>query len=743
MAITYVYFLKKGWEVIMKWKKYACTVLCILFTCTSLPCETAFTAYARSLETSNTCSVPDITEPDPIKADTMEPDSIEADVMESDPIEADVMEPDSIEAVITEPDSIETDAAEPDSIEAGITEPAPIGTDITEPDSIEADVTEPDSTEPKQESSRANVKTPKNHSTKLTGESSENRSKNEYSAYSANVVNSYLSENTDGTFDRIENFNVPGRYGSSIKLIVETYDSNTKKLKRTKTIQPELPIFGGFFSGGTNHYLVYGQGNGDENDAKEVLRVVKYSKKWERLGSASVYGANTTRPFDAGSLRMAEAGGNLYIHTCHTMYKSYDGLRHQANMTIVVNQSTMEVTQQLTMVANNSSGYASHSFNQFIQSDGEYIYRADHGDGAPRGTMISKCAAGGSISDVEWTYPMSFGGNWGQNYTGASIGGFELSPDTCLIAGNSIPTKENYNPSIKQRNIFVTITDKALSENKLIWLTKYTGDSTTVHTPQLVRVASDQFLLMWEETAAKTGKKVTKLVTLDGRGKLTSKVVACRLPLSDCKPVQFKDGVVHWYVTDNSKPTLYSVNPYDLEAAKAVNVEKLTINGLSKQIAAGKKVKLSVKVTPNNATNPSVKWKSSNTKVATVSQSGVVTVKKKTGGKSVKITATAQDGSGVKATYKITSKKGIVKKISISASKSVKAGKSLKLKAKVTASKGANTKLAWESSNKKYATVSSSGKVKAKKAGKGKKVKITARATDGSGKKKTVAIKIK
>ena len=49
----------------------------------------------------------------------------------------------------------------------------------------------------------------------------------------------------------------------------------------------------------------------------------------------------------------------------------------------------------------------------------------------------------------------------------------------------------------------------------------------------------------------------------------------------------------------------------------------------------------------------------------------------------------------------------------------------------------------WTSSNKKYATVNSSGKVKALKAGKGKKVKITAMATDGSGKKKTVVIKIK
>ena len=87
--------------------------------------------------------------------------------------------------------------------------------------------------------------------------------------------------------------------------------------------------------------------------------------------------------------------------------------------------------------------------------------------------------------------------------------------------------------------------------------------------------------------------------------------------------------------------------------------------------------------------------------------------------------------------------KGVVKKVAVSGAKTVKAGKSLKLKAKVTATKGANKKLKWTSSNTKYATVTSSGKVKTFKAGKGKKVKITAMATDGSNKKKTVMIKIK
>ena len=172
-------------------------------------------------------------------------------------------------------------------------------------------------------------------------------------------------------------------------------------------------------------------------------------------------------------------------------------------------------------------------------------------------------------------------------------------------------------------------------------------------------------------------------------------------------------------------------------------VENIKITGLSNNIAAGKKVKLTATITPTNVANKSVTWTTSNKKVATVNASGVVSINKKAAGKSVTITATAKDGSGKKASYKIKVMKGAVKKVKISGKKSVKAGKTLKLKAKVTASKGANKKLIWTSSNPKYATVSSSGKVKALKAGKKKSVKITAMATDGSGKSKTVTIKIK
>lgn len=176
---------------------------------------------------------------------------------------------------------------------------------------------------------------------------------------------------------------------------------------------------------------------------------------------------------------------------------------------------------------------------------------------------------------------------------------------------------------------------------------------------------------------------------------------------------------------------------------KEVKVTKISLSGISKKIASGKKITLKADVFPSNATNKAVTWKSSNTKYATVNSKGVVTMKKAGKGKTVTITATAKDGSQTKAAYKIKCMKGVVKKIKLSAAKSVKAGKKVTVKNKVTASKGANTALTYSVSNKKYAAVNKKGVVTTKKAGKGKTITVMAKATDGSGKKATVKIKIK
>ena len=173
------------------------------------------------------------------------------------------------------------------------------------------------------------------------------------------------------------------------------------------------------------------------------------------------------------------------------------------------------------------------------------------------------------------------------------------------------------------------------------------------------------------------------------------------------------------------------------------NQQKLTITGTTRKVAAGKKTKLQVK-TSSGVVNPSnLIWTSSNKKVATVNSSGVVTFKKKTGGKSVVITATLKNNRNAKVTYKLTATKNPVTKITISGKKTMKINKSQRLKAKVSGKSGAYKTVKWTSSNNKYATVTSKGQVKALKAGKGKTVTIIASALDGSGKKARFKIKLK
>ena len=177
---------------------------------------------------------------------------------------------------------------------------------------------------------------------------------------------------------------------------------------------------------------------------------------------------------------------------------------------------------------------------------------------------------------------------------------------------------------------------------------------------------------------------------------------------------------------------------------KKIKVKKVKITDKNVKIAAGKKVKLTTTITPSNATNKKLTWKSSNTKYATV-KNGVVTTRKAGAGKTVTITATSKDGSGKKATIKIKIMKNYVKKVTLkAASTTVKAGKKVKITPTITTTgkTSVNKTLKWTSSNTKYATVKN-GVVTTKKAGKGKKVTITATSTDGTNKKAKVTIKIK
>ncbi len=384
---------------------------------------------------------------------------------------------------------------------------------------------------------------------------SNNIGKQNYTRWSEPVT-SYLTKNDNGAVTRVEYI--------KDKVYVETYSADRKLLDQKK-ILVELPLFGGFYAGKNNNFLVFGQENPKEDDGVEVIRVVKYDKDWNRQGAASLFGANTAQPFWAGSLSITECEDMLYVRTCHKMYKSEDGLNHQANMALGVKISKMEITDQLSYVTNAwRKGYVSHSFKQLFITDGSDLIAVDHGDAYPRAVVMGKYdGKAGSETFIQDGYCDSIDvlpiqGKVGANDTGVSIGGLEASDTAYLVAGNSVAqdNAEKYNAS-GVRNIFVTSTQKNnfTSEGTTVyWITNYTNKSSVaVSTPQLVKLNNHEFLLMWTE-----GNHV-KCVVLNALGEPVTEIFSVKGALSDCQPILLGEDVF-WYYTDNSKPVFCSYN---------------------------------------------------------------------------------------------------------------------------------------------------------------------------------------
>lgn len=178
---------------------------------------------------------------------------------------------------------------------------------------------------------------------------------------------------------------------------------------------------------------------------------------------------------------------------------------------------------------------------------------------------------------------------------------------------------------------------------------------------------------------------------------------------------------------------------------KEIKVSKITLNKTTETLTEGESSQLTATVSPTDADNRELEWESSDVSVAKVNTSGLVTAQKP--GTAV-ITAMAKDGSGIRADCKITVEKRKnsavkIESLSISSvSGKIAAGKKVNLTVTVHPKNASNPKVTWKTGNKKYATVNSKGVVATKKAGRGKTVKITAEAKDGSGKKAVYKIKI-
>ena len=214
------------------------------------------------------------------------------------------------------------------------------------------------------------------------------------------------------------------------------------------------------------------------------------------------------------------------------------------------------------------------------------------------------------------------------------------------------------------------------------------------------------------------GKKVTVKATVTPANADNKTLVWTS---SNTKIATVSNGVVKGVKAGRVIITAKTTDGSNISATCTVTVKQpVTSISLSKKaiMYTGKKLTLKAKVNPANASNKALTWKSSNAKVAKVSSKGIVTgVKAGT----VKITATAKDGSRKSATCTVTVRQS-VSKITLSKTNVVlpKKGSSYNVRVTVAPKNAYNKNVTVKSANTKVAKVSAST-VKS-----GKTVKITA-----------------
>lgn len=258
-------------------------------------------------------------------------------------------------------------------------------------------------------------------------------------------------------------------------------------------------------------------------------------------------------------------------------------------------------------------------------------------------------------------------------------------------------------------------------------------------------VAASGVALDKKVATVNVGKKVTVKATVTPAN-ADNKTLAWTS--SNTKIATVSNGVVKGVKAGRVIITAKTTDGSNISATCTVTVKQpVTSISLSKKATmyTGKKLTLKAKVNPANASNKALTWKSSNAKVAKVSSKGIVTgVKAGT----VKITATAKDGSRKSATCTVTVRQS-VSKITLSKTNVVlpKKGSSYNVRVTVAPKNAYNKNVTVKSANTKVVKVSAST-VKS-----GKTVKITAvkkgttkvafTAKDGSKKSATCKVTVK
>ncbi|MBO4667931.1 MAG: Ig-like domain-containing protein [Bacilli bacterium] len=209
---------------------------------------------------------------------------------------------------------------------------------------------------------------------------------------------------------------------------------------------------------------------------------------------------------------------------------------------------------------------------------------------------------------------------------------------------------------------------------------------------------------------------------------------------SDEKVVKVEGGKITAVEEGNATITITISGKEDKASAevkvtvKPISVKGITLTGKT-ACFIGDEFDLTLAVTPEGAKDKSVTWASSDATIATVTNGKVKALKVG----EVTITATANDGSGVKAELKINVAKINVNNVSISGLKDMNVGDTQTVAATIDPANATNAGIEFSSSDTSVLTVTNAGVVTAVSAG---TAKVIATSKDDATKKAELEITV-
>ena len=275
---------------------------------------------------------------------------------------------------------------------------------------------------------------------------------------------------------------------------------------------------------------------------------------------------------------------------------------------------------------------------------------------------------------------------------------------TCTItctAADGYGAKSTCEVTVKQQ-----VTDISLSEtNASLWV----GDTKTLIATASPTTASN--------TSVEWSSSDNNVATVSSKGVVTAKeqgtcIITCTAA----------DG----YGTKST-----------CEVTVKQQVTEIALSETTVSLWVGDTKTLTATASPTTASNTSVKWSSSDNKVAIVSSKGVITAK---GKGTCTITCMAADGFGTKSTCEVTVKQQVTELALSETTTSLWVGDTKTITATASPTTASNTSVEWSSSDNNVATVSSEGVITAN--GEGTCI-ITCTAADGYGTKSTCEVTVK